>query len=232
MVSGITGSNSSYIQELMAQMLNKMNTADTDATAGLSKAELSSIDTDGDKGEKGFIKALTANFDKIDSDTNGQLSSEEINAAKPHKGPMGPPPGLSIEEMFSANDTDGTSGLSSEELASVDTGDDMGAANFIKNLTKDFDKIDTNQDSQLSKEEIDAAKPQGPPPGNRGEGHTADNNGNSESNFSEFKEKLGDLTGYLFKQLVEAYKNNESEIKSAMTSGLNSGLNSVLDLAV
>lgn len=141
MVSSINGSESSAIQQMMATMFQKMGAADTDGTAGLSKSELSSVDAGSDVGGSAFLKSLTDQFDQIDTDGNGQLSKNEIASAKPHKGAMGPPPGLEIEGV---NDTDSTSsssnGTSIEELL----------AKFIKSL-------DTNGDGQISEEELKAA---------------------------------------------------------------------------
>lgn len=239
MVSSVSGSDSNYLQQLMAQMMKNMSAADTDGSAGLSKTEISSIDTGNDKGGQGFIKALTANFDKIDTDANGQVTAEELGMARPPKPPMGPPPGLSIDDMFSTSDIDGTDGLSKDELSSIETGDDKGAANFIKNLTKDFDKLDTNNDGQLSKEEIDAGKPQGPQPiDGKAESQSTSiaNSGGNEDSSSSFEDKLGSLKDYFVKQLLSAYEKSESSfassIKSGMASNLASSLTSALDVAI
>lgn len=299
MVSGI-GSNSSSIsmQQLMAAMMSKMSAADTDGTEGLSKSELSSITAGDDKGGANFLNTLSKNFDKIDSDGNGQLSANEIKAARPSRGQMGPPPGLgldstestdstsstdstnstsstdstnlmealfkkllkALEDSFeksvesastdgtnssntdavsstnsdssakkldlSAADTDGVSGLSKTELSSVDTSSDPKATGFLNELSKNFDKIDTNGDGQLSTDEINAAKP------HHGHHHTASqttaqattdtsssansqssSNGNSSSNGSS---TLTNLSEYLLKQLLSSYKDNISNVSSAL----------------
>lgn len=86
MVSTISGSASDNVQLMMAQMLQKMKTADTDGTKGLSKSELSSIDSSNDAGGTAFIKSLTNQFDKLDTDGDGQLSQSEIASAKPPEG--------------------------------------------------------------------------------------------------------------------------------------------------
>lgn len=84
MVSTINNNNS--IQLMMAQMFQKMQTADTDGTKGLSKDELSSIDSGSDVGGAAFLKSLTNQFDELDADGNGQLSESEIASAKPPEG--------------------------------------------------------------------------------------------------------------------------------------------------
>lgn len=95
MVSSI-GNNQDNIQQMMAAMLQKMNAADTDGTTGLSKSELSSIDSSNDAGGAAFLKSLTDQFNSLDADGNGELSASEIANATPVSGQMGPPPGMSI----------------------------------------------------------------------------------------------------------------------------------------
>jgi len=232
MVSSIGGSNSDYIQQLMAQMMKNMSAADTDGTAGLSKTELSSIDTGSDKGGAGFIKALNAKFDKIDSDTNGQISQEEIVAVKPSRPPMGPPPGLSIEDLFTSSDTDGTAGLSKDELATADKTADNGVGNFIEKMTANFDSIDTNKDGQISPEEIEAARPQGSPLTAKSEqGQTTADNASSDNNSSNFGEKMSNLSDFLFKQLLNAYKENAEGINASLKDGLSAGVQSALSIS-
>ena len=224
MVTGIIGSSSNQIQQLMAEMMKKMKSADTDGTSGLSKNELSSINTDNDPGGARFLKELSKNFDKIDSNSDGQLSKSEIDAAKPAKNSqMGPPPGMFINDI-SSSDTDGTSGLSKDELSSVDTGNDKGKANFIDNLMKNFDKIDSNSDGQLSQSEIEAAKPDknsqmGPPPPPSMSSENTDSSSSSSSNSSQISSLLDLFT----KQSLNSYSNN---------SDLNSSILSSLDVAV
>lgn len=83
MVSTI--SNDVNIQQMM-QMFQKMKAADTDGTSGLSKSELSSIDSGSDVRGADFLKSLTNQFDSLDADKNGQLSASEIATAKPPEG--------------------------------------------------------------------------------------------------------------------------------------------------
>lgn len=113
MVSGISNTATDSIQLMMAQMYQKMNAADTDGTAGLSKSELSSIDTGDDKGGSAFLQSLSSQFDSLDADGNGQLSASEIASAKPPSGPMGPPPGMTISGCCSSDETSSTDSTSS-----------------------------------------------------------------------------------------------------------------------
>lgn len=121
MVSQVNGTSEDNIQMMMAQMLQKINSADTDGITGLSKSELSSIDTSGNQGGTSFLKSLENQFDKLDTDGDGELSSEEISKAIPKREHMGPPPGLSLDASTSlttstTSTTSGTSDTSVSEL--------------------------------------------------------------------------------------------------------------------
>lgn len=263
MVSSISSTESS-IQQLMAAMYQKMNAADTDGIAGLSKKELSSIDVGDDVGGGGFLQSLSAQFDKIDTDGNGQLSAKEISSAKP-TGPMGPPPGLelnatksddatgstnsieammekllkammealsksqeklassdqttgakkAIDSLLASADTDGTAGLSANELSAIDTSGNAGKANFVNNLIKNFDKIDTDGNGQLSQSEIIASKPEGPPP------EMAVANGSSSSS-NGLGNSLSNLSNAFIQKLLSSYQNGDlSGTLSSLTSSLN-----------
>lgn len=83
MVSDINSTADDSIQLMMAHMYQKLNKADTDGTAGLSKSELSSIDADNKTGAA-FLKSLQEQFDALDKDGDKQLSSNEIASLKPN----------------------------------------------------------------------------------------------------------------------------------------------------
>lgn len=85
MVSGINSTAEDNLQ-LMAQMYQKLNKADTDGISGLSKGELSSIETGKDIGKTDFLKKLQEQFDALDTDGNGQLSADEIAKLKAQNG--------------------------------------------------------------------------------------------------------------------------------------------------
>ena len=240
MVSSASSADSNALMQAMAMMQQKMSTANTDGVAGLSKDELSSIDSSNDTGGAAFLKSLTDQFDELDTDANGQLSKEEIAKAKPPE-KMGPPPGLEIsssddssssnsiediiqkllkqlEESFTdrkktaskasedaatanplANalksaDTDGTTGLSVDELTSIKSTEDTKKADFIKKLTENFDKLDSNSDGQLSQTEISAMKPE-----------ASANSGNLASGDNSF----GSLAGSFLQKLMDSYKNGD-----------------------
>lgn len=128
MVSSITNSASNNIEDLITQMFKKLNAADKDGIQGLSKNELSSINTGDDAGGAAFLKSLETQFNRLDTNSDGQLSSQEISNAIPPKEPMGPPPGMSIESndkdsddankilSTTASTTSGTSSTSSNSM--------------------------------------------------------------------------------------------------------------------
>lgn len=72
-------------------------------------------------------------------------------------------------QKLNAADTDGVSGLSKKELSSVNVGDDIGGAAFLKTLNEQFDALDKDKNGELTAKEIfpqDLLKKQmGPPPG-------------------------------------------------------------------
>jgi len=142
MVSSINNGGSDNMQLLMAQMFQKMNAADTDGVSGLSKSELSSIDTGSDKGGTGFLKSLSDQFDSLDADGNGQLSSDEIASAKPQgPPPMGPPPGMTIDS--SDSDSDSLTGSvsstdSTDSTGSTDSTSSTSSSNSMESLIENL----------------------------------------------------------------------------------------------
>lgn len=111
---------------------------------------------------------------------------------------------------LSSADTDGTVGLSLDELSSIDETSDSGKANFINNLKTNFDKIDADGNGQLSQSEIAASKPKGSP------SEFAANSGNGGS--SSFGNSLGSFSGAFINKLISSYKDGGL---SNLTSSLN-----------
>lgn len=236
MVSGISSTAEDSIQLMMQQMLQKMKNADTDGTKGLSKTELSSIDTSKDQGGANFLKSLQEQFDTLDADGNGELSSSEISAAKPPMGSMGPPPGMSIESSEEEDDTssatdstastDSTSSTDSIKLKiekmlealldslSGDISDSASdTASKVSSLTK---SADTDSNGSLSKTELSSVDASG----KAGEaGFVKD----LMKNFSKYDT---DNDGALSKEEISAAMKNAPASSEAVASGLNSSLES------
>lgn len=215
MVSSISSSSgSSQLQQLMAEMQKRMKSADTDGTKGLSKDEISSVSSKDDTGGTNFLNSLTENFSKIDTDSDGQLSEKEIAAYRPEKQQqMGPPPGMFLQQIRS-NDTDGSTGLSKDELSSIETGEDEGKSNFIKKLTENFDKIDANGDGQITSDEVERGKPQGPPSGPPPSQASTDSSGSDTSSTSS--SSATSLLELFTKQCLSSYKNNSTDWESTL----------------
>lgn len=106
-------------------------------------------------------------------------------------------------QKLNAANTDGVSGLSKKELSSVNPGDDVGGAAFLKSLTEQFDALDKNQNGQLSAQEIFPSEnlngQMGPPPG-------LDLSSKAGNSFN-LNEAFGDLKDFAQK-LINTYKNS------------------------
>lgn len=132
-------------------------------------------------------------------------------------------------------DTDGISGLSQNELSSIDTGDDVGGSAFLKSLNDQFDSLDSNQNGQLSNDEISQAKPvqpkdvpMGPPPGMFMDSSDSDSISTSlDSSFSSLIDSIA-------KNVMDAFDLNQDgnvtadEIKEAFSKSKDTA-SSVLD---
>lgn len=109
---------------------------------------------------------------------------------------------MQMYQKINAANTDGVSGLSKKELSSVNAGDDVGGAAFLKSLTEQFDALDKNQNGQLSAQEIfppNALNGQmGIPPGL--------NLSSNSSNSFNLNGTFGDLKDFAQK-LINSYKN-------------------------
>ncbi len=96
MVSSINGyDNDDMLQLMLNNIQPKIDKADTDGIKGLSAEELASIDAKDDS----FLKTLKEQFGKIDSDSNGQITTEEIkeSLSVQKQEQMGPPAGMQIQ---------------------------------------------------------------------------------------------------------------------------------------
>ncbi len=155
MISSISSTAQDSIQLMMQQMLGKISAADTDGTVGLSKDELSAIDSTGNVGTSTFLKSLSEQFDTLDADGNGQLTADEISAARPPE-PMGPPPGLTISD--NSDTSSSSSDLIQQLLESIldnlaesygDESSESTAENKINSLTSSAD-ADSNGSLSMS----------------------------------------------------------------------------------
>ena len=88
MITSIGSSN-----ETLAQILDKLNSINTDGSKGISKKELNALNEETD-----FTKTLMECFDSIDNDKDGELTTDEVSEKSTLLGQMGVPAGLQIED--------------------------------------------------------------------------------------------------------------------------------------
>lgn len=144
MVSGIGSAEISSMQEMMALMYQKMNAADTDGTAGLSKDELSSMDSFEDVGGSQFLKTLKDKFDALDTDANGELSSEEIFVSKDAMK-------AGIQESLDANSAKNQNNSPESEESIIDKLKEAFLRNFLQGFEKEDETKKSEEAASLSK---------------------------------------------------------------------------------
>ena len=149
MVSSISSNDLSDIHQAMLEMYQKMGAANTDGNAGLSKSELSSIGSTSDIGDSSFLKSLTAQFDEIDTDRNGQISGKEISEIKAIQGAMGPPPGMEIKDLAPTEAPASTSSTSATAETDALSGNILEEliAKLLESMAESFSK-DTPEGSE------------------------------------------------------------------------------------
>lgn len=142
MVTGINSATTGEMQLMMAQFYQKLNAADTDGTKGLSLDELSSVDTTKDAGGTAFLKSLTDQFSKLDTNGDGQLNSSEMSQAKPPAPPMGPPPGLDLGTSKTTASTKTGSTGTTEATSKTSSTQDESIEQMLKKLMSEiFEKL-------------------------------------------------------------------------------------------
>lgn len=131
-------------------------------------------------------------------------------------------------QQMNAADTDGISGLSKDELSSINADNDIGGAAFLKSLAEQFDKLDEDGNGQLSANEIASANPlsgpMGPPPGlpiesddstEKLTGSVSSTSSNESSAVSSDDAKS--LIDKLLKSLIESFTDSFSKDASKNT---------------
>lgn len=169
-ISGVSGSSNVWAalntqrNQHQAKMFAKV---DTDGSGGVNETELSTMlsDISGKTGTNlGDSKEL---FSKMDSNADGQLSSDELDAGM--KAVMPPPSTMefaqshaiggsngSNDDLFAKIDTDSDGSVSKEELQALT--DKIKEKTGI-DVSEDFSKLDTDGNGQLSQTEFDAGRP-------------------------------------------------------------------------
>nr|WP_315494015.1 EF-hand domain-containing protein [uncultured Rhodoferax sp.] len=178
-ISGVSGSSNAWAalntqrSQHQAKMFAKV---DTDGSGGVDQTELGSMLSKISEKTGASVGDAKELFTQMDSNSDGSLSSDELDAGM--QALMPPPPstmefaqsrgmggsGGSQDDLFAKVDTDGDGSVSQDELQVLtdkiksDTGQDV---------SQDFAKLDTDGDGQLSQTEFEAGRPQ-PPEGSQG----------------------------------------------------------------
>jgi Ca2+-binding EF-hand superfamily protein len=173
-ISGVSGSSNAWAalntqrSQHQAKMFAKV---DADSSGGVDQAELSTMLDDISKKTGTSLGDSKELFTKMDSNADGSLSSDELDAGM--KALMPPPPSTmdfaqsrgmggsdgSQDDLFAKVDTDGDGSVSKDELQVLadkmksDTGQDV---------VQDFSKLDTDGDGKLTQTEFEAGRPQPP----------------------------------------------------------------------
>lgn len=215
MISGVGKNDQSLMQLLLSAMKNSSGLSNA---SGVSKDDLGSVTSVGGK-EDEFLDCLKSNFDKIDADSDSQLSFDEIASYTKDNRPMGPPPGMFIENM------DVYSNTQSKETQDTSVASSKGEAASTKSVNsfeQTFDELDTNKDGKVSQEELEAVL----------SNKTLDSAQSSENKLSDvFSSILDKIDGpgnsknileQITKKLSQAYG----------SQGVSSLLSSAVDLAI
>lgn len=178
-ISGVSGSSNAWAalntqrSQHQAKMFAKV---DADGSGGVDQTELGTLLSDISEKTGASVGDAKELFTQMDSNSDGSLSSDELDAGMQALIP--PPPstmefaqsrgmggsGGSQDDLFAKVDTDGDGSVSKDELQVLtdkikeDTGQDV---------SEDFAKLDTDSDGQLSQTEFEAGRPQ-PPEGSQG----------------------------------------------------------------
>lgn len=188
-ISGVSSAGDAWanMKAQRSQMQAKMFTkVDTDSSGGVDKTELQSLLDDVAK-KTGVTNSSNTNelFSKMDSNSDGSLSSDELGQGM--QSIMPPPPSTmdfakarsdssstsGEDDLFGKVDTDGNGSVSKEEMQSLmklmdklasDSGSDSSSSSSSTSSTSSsdlFSKLDTDSDGSLSKAEFEAGRPQG-----------------------------------------------------------------------
>jgi Ca2+-binding EF-hand superfamily protein len=180
-----TTTNSARSQQFQKELLSRLDSNDD---GSIDQDELGTALSQ--KSDDGVLVSLSKNFDELDSDGSGDLSSEEMAAMAPPPPPRGQAPDTELADaLLSALDTDGDGVVSSDELSSglASTGSSIDSQQV-------FSALDTNEDGTVSLEELAASLAPPPPPPQQASGDELfsqlDTDGDGSINASELSSAL------------------------------------------
>lgn len=151
-----TVSSSVRSQQFQKELLTKL---DTDGNGSVDQEELKSALSQ--TSDDGILVSLSDNFGDLDSDSSGDLSSEEMAAmAPPPPPPRDQAPDTELADaLLSVLDADGDGGISSDELSSG-----LANAGSSADSQQVFSVLDKNEDGTVSLDELAASLSTPPPP--------------------------------------------------------------------
>ncbi len=173
-ISGVSGSSNAWAAlntQRSQHQAKRFAKVDTDGSGGVDQTELSTMLSNISEKTGASLGDAKELFTQMDSNSDGSLSSDELDAGM--KALMPPPPSTmefaqsrgmggsegSQDDLFAKVDTDGDGTVSKDELQVLtdkiksDTGQDV---------SQDFSKLDTDGDGKLSQTEFEAGRPQPP----------------------------------------------------------------------
>lgn len=246
MVSGV-GSSYSYTSYLQTQTeksrpdpAEMFSNVDVDGSGGISQAELETFAQDLSSNTGNSIDVTDA-VSTYDTDGDGELNSDELMSFM--EATMGPPKGTmqvgggGPDGLFSALDTDSSSGVSQSELdewaaaMSAETGQEIDTADAIATY-------DADEDGELNAEELmsfmDASGIKPPPPsggaGMMGGAESTDDSTTSAASVIDSYDTNGD--GVLSSAELQAYLDDqEAKMQQAVSAySMNFGSDDSSDL--
>lgn len=150
--------SSSYASAFTKSLAMKMVNGNTDGTSGLSKAELSSLTSDSNSIGSSFFKALSDNFDKLDSDQNGEVTTEEIGQAVESGASDSTSSYKGVEDALvsSIKQDLGTYTTSATSTTTTDASSDDSTEGVSASSggSKTYSKMDLNKDGQVTADEV------------------------------------------------------------------------------
>jgi len=151
-----TTTNSARSQQFQKELFAKL---DSNSDGAVDQDELKSALSQ--KTDDGLLVSLSKNFADLDSDSSGNLSSEEMAAmAPPPPSQHDQPPGTELADaLISALDADGDGAISSDELSNG-----LSNAGSSADSKEIFSALDKNEDGTVSKDELAASLTPPPPP--------------------------------------------------------------------
>lgn len=226
-ISGVSGSGDAWsaMKAQRSQMQTKMFArVDTDSSGGVDKTELSDLLSKISQKAGVTVGGDTeATFTKMDSDADGQLSSDEL--AQGMQSLLPPPSTMDFAQSRSTNGTGNTSAGEDDLFSKIDTnGDgtvdkseitaltDKIKADTGEDTTDMFAKLDANSDGSLSQAEFEAGRPTDGAEGTGGPGGS----GKGESQDSNAGFDVATLAKQVYEEIAAGLSSQSSSTLSAV----------------